>query len=284
MIAAFRMYEATPGAAAAWRALFERVLVLAEVEAAIVEHRPPAPIAELWSRQDLACGFMCGLPFVRAHPAMQAIAAPVPSPSRYAGMSRYCSEFLVRADSGHATLEDTFGGRFGWMAADSQSGFNAPLASLAGLVSSDRPELYAQWRGPLGAPASTLDALLDHRVDVIALDSFWLDLVRHHAPERLAGVRCVATTPWTPMPLLAAAPGIPAEVVRRLQDVLLVAHEEVELAPLLPGCLVRRFVVPDLPAYPTLEKIADRARDLQRLARRDAAAAVAAADYPRISP
>jgi hypothetical protein len=122
----FRMYNAGPRAAAAWRTLFGRVFADLALDIRIIEHGWPDPIDALWQRPDLCGAFMCGWPFVRSARAIQPIAAPVPSPPRYAGLPRYCSEFLVRADSGWTSLAQTFGHRFGWMAADSQSGFNAP--------------------------------------------------------------------------------------------------------------------------------------------------------------
>jgi ABC-type phosphate/phosphonate transport system substrate-binding protein len=256
MIASFRMYEATPAAAAAWRALFARAFAEANADIEIVEHRSPAPIASLWREPALGCAFMCGWPFVRAAAPMQAIAAPVPSPGRYGGLPRYCSEFLVREDSGWRRIEDTFGHRIGWMADDSQSGFNAPRAFLAGFVTPEAPRLYRDARGPLGTPATTLDALRNEDVDVVALDGYYLDLVRHHASERLSGLRTVATTPWTPIPLLVAAPGADRGVVERLADVLVSANAEPEYAPLLAEVLVRRFVRPDVAAYGMLESMA----------------------------
>jgi ABC-type phosphate/phosphonate transport system, periplasmic component len=118
---------------------------------------------------------------------MQAIAAPVPSPPRYAGLARYCSEFLVRDDSGWASLEDTFGQRIGWMPPDSQSGFNAPRAMLARYVTEGRRTLYRQSCGPFMTPAKLMDALRANEVDVVAVDGFYLDLVRHSEPAMLAG-------------------------------------------------------------------------------------------------
>ena len=252
------MYNAVPGAARAWRALFGRVFADAGLEVEVVEHGWPDPIADLWARPSLCGAFMCGWPFTKS-PGMQAIAAPVPSPARYEGLPRYCSEFLVREESGWRTLEETFGHRFGWMAADSQSGFNAPRARLAQYVSAERPNLYAEVRGPLGAPMKALEALKAGEVDVTALDSYFLDLCRHHEPVRLAGIRCVATTAWTPIPLLVAAPGIDRAMVERLAHVLEGIHERPEYRPLLADALVSRFVRPDLPSYSVLGEMAVRA-------------------------
>ena len=249
------MYNAVPGAARAWRALFGRAFAEAGVEVEVIEHGWPNPIADLWARPDLCGAFMCGWPFARS-PGMQPIVAPVPSPARYEGLPRYCSEFLVREESGWRTLEETFGHRFGWMAADSQSGFNAPRAHLAGYVLPGRRSLYSEVRGPLGAPMKALEALKSGKVDVTALDSFFLDLCRHHEPPRLAGLRCVAATAWTPIPLLVAAPGIDPRLVEQLSIVLTSVHERAEYRGLLADALVARFAVPDLASYAVLNAMA----------------------------
>jgi len=249
------MYNAVPRTAQAWRALFEPVFRDTGVDIRVIEHGWPDPIDALWKRPALCCDFMCGWPFVRSG-AMQAIATPLPAPARYEGLPRYCSEFLVREVTGWRSLEETFGHRFGWMAADSQSGFNAPRAHLARFATAQRPALYAQVRGPLGTPAKTLDALRDGEVDVVALDSFFLDLCRHHQPSMLAGLRCVAATPWTPIPLLVAAPGIDGAIVARLRRHLLGIHQVPSYAPLLADVLLQRFVPPDVTSYRELESMA----------------------------
>ena len=260
MITSFRIYNAVPGAARAWRALFERVFADTGLDIRTVEHRSPQPIAELWADPGLCCGFMCGWPFARAG-NLQAIAAPVPSLPRYEGLPRYCSEFLVRKASGWRSLEETFGQRFGWTAADSQSGFNAPRAHLAQFVSAARPALYREVKGPLGSPAAALDALRAGEVDVVALDGYFLDLCRAHDPSKLEGLQCVGRTPWTPIPLLVAAPGIDAVVVSRLQRHLAAIHADAGYAPLLAAVLLERFVVPDVAAYGAFEAMARFARE-----------------------
>lgn len=249
------MYNAVPAAARTWRLLFERVFAAAGVDVEFIEHRWPEPIAELWSRPDLCCAFMCGWPFARSG-AMQPIAASVPSPPRYEGLPRYCSEFLVREASGWTSLGEAFGHRFGWMAEDSQSGFNAPRAHLAALVTAQRPRLFSESIGPLGSPMKALEALREDRVDVVALDSFFLDLCRHHEPARLAGLRCVATTPWTPIPLLVAAPGVDTAIVSRLRAHLLDVHERPEYRPFMANVLLARFAEPDVESYEALEGMA----------------------------
>jgi ABC-type phosphate/phosphonate transport system substrate-binding protein len=255
------MYNAVPAAAAAWRELFGHVFRDTGIGVDIIDHGFPKPIAELWADPQLCCGFMCGWPFVKSQPAMQPIVAPVPSPTRYAHLPRYCSEFLVRDSSGFTSLPDTFGQRFGWMAADSQSGFNAPRFVLSQYVSRERPALFRQSIGPLGTPMRALESLRSEAVDVIALDSFFLDLCRRHEPHRLEGLRTIDTTPWTSIPMLVAAPGIDAAVVERLRDRLVVLHKSTQYQRLMEPALVQRFVVPEIEDYAVLEAMAKTAAE-----------------------
>jgi ABC-type phosphate/phosphonate transport system substrate-binding protein len=258
VIASFRMYEAVPAAAAAWRALFTRVFADLGLDIRVIEHRFPDPIEALWREPELCCAFMCGWPFARAQ-GMQAIAAPVPSARRYEDLPRYCSDYVARDESGWTRLEDSFGHRIGWMTDGSHSGFNAPRAHLAGFVSARRPRLFAESVGPLGTPARVLDAVRTAVVDVAPVDGFYLDLVRHHEPARLEGLRVIASTPWAPIPPLVAAPGIDAQVVGRLREHLAALHESPAHAALLEPVLLARFVVPDIRAYAETERLRERA-------------------------
>jgi ABC-type phosphate/phosphonate transport system substrate-binding protein len=256
LITSLRMYNATPAAAKAWRALFEQVFANVGAHVRFIEHRFPLPIASLWREPGLCGAFMCGLPFVRADRAMQPIAAPVPSPARYAGLPRYCSEFLVRDDGGFHSLDDTFGHRIGWMPQDSQSGFNAPRALLAQHVSGERRTLYGESRGPFMTPAQLLGALRSGDVDVVAIDGFYLDLVRLHEPSLLRDLRTVAATPWTPIPLLVAAPDVDGALVARLRECLVTLHEQPSATQYLRAVALARFVEPDIGSYARLLEMA----------------------------
>lgn len=259
LVTSSRMYDAGPKAAAAWRALFDRVFADLGVEVERIEHKHPLPIESLWEEPALFGAFMCGWPFVKGGARMRAIAAPVPSPPRYESKPRYCSDFLVREDSGWARVEDAFGHRFGWTVAGSHSGFNAPRAFLSRFVSPTRSRLFSEVAGPLGSPATALDALKSGSVDLVALDGYWLDLVRHHDPARLEGVRAIGHTPWAPIPLLVAAANVDAVLSRRLRDHLAGAHAMPGYGALLSNVVLERFVVPDVGAYEALEDLAAEA-------------------------
>lgn len=259
LVTSSRMYNAAPAAAAAWRELFGRLFAECGAEVEFLEHGFPTPIDELWRRPGLYGAFMCGWPFTRADRAMQAVAVPVPSPPHYAGAPRYRSEFLVRGGEGLHALEDTFGRRIGWMAPDSQSGYNAPRHHLSSFAAVRGAPLFAESKGPYVTPIKTLEALRSGEVDVVALDGYFLDLLRRHAPERLAGLVPVARTRWTPIPLVVAAPDVDAQAVERLRARLLEAGDRAELAPLLDALLLRGFAVPVLEDYAVLERMAGEA-------------------------
>src|SRR6201988_3453901 len=99
MIANARMYSVTPPVAALWRSLLAAILADTGAAIEIVDHAPPAPIAELWARPDKAAVFMCGLPQSRALPRPALVAAPVPSLSAYRHRAVYWTDMVVRADS-----------------------------------------------------------------------------------------------------------------------------------------------------------------------------------------
>lgn len=259
LVTSSRMYNAAPPVAAAWRELFTRVFAECGVAVEFLEHGFPTPIDDLWRRPGLYGAFMCGWPFTRARPALQAVVAPVPAPARYRAAPRYRSEFLVRAADGMGALEDTFGRRIGWMARDSQSGFNAPRHHLSSYAVVRGAPLYAESKGPFVTPIKTLEALRSGEVDVVALDCYFLDLLRRHAPERLEGIVPIAQTRWTPIPLVVAAADVDAGRVEALRARLLEAGDRAEFAPLLDALLLRGFAVPALGDYALMERMAGEA-------------------------
>ena len=130
---------------------------------------------------------------------------------------------------------------FGWAMYDfANSGYTTVVLTA----------VFAASIGPLDTPARTLAALRTRQIDVTALDGFYLDLLRHHAPDELAGLQSIAVTPWTPNPLLVASDTMPEPARRALADKL--AGLDASYRALLDAVLVERFVVPDVAAYRVL--------------------------------
>lgn len=253
LIANARMYAVTPQAAAAWRLLFTHLAETSGVDLTYVEHAAPAPLEDLWSRDDLGAVFMCGFPFASAQPKPQLIAAPVPNAPRYGGAPVYCTDFVVRADSPFGRLEDTLGGKIGWTVHHSQSGFNAVRYHLLHYADGPRIErLYREWVGPLVTPRAVIDAVLSGRIDVGPLDSFVHDLLERHDPATVSQLRTVGSTVLTPIPPLVASPSVPPEALRRLRAALVESGTDPALRPVLDTLALNGFSEADPAGYGVL--------------------------------
>ncbi|MEJ8840030.1 phosphate/phosphite/phosphonate ABC transporter substrate-binding protein [Ramlibacter sp. AN1133] len=258
-VANARMYSATPRVKHAWQRLLCWVLADAALPWEVVDHDAPAPLNALWARDDLGLAMMCGLPCARRTPAPQVIAAPIPSPPRYQGLARYCTDLVVRADAPFQRLEDTFGGIAAYTLADSMSGGVAFNAHLQAFRSTDRPRLYARSVGNLVNARGVIDALARGEVDVGPLDSYFHDLLRQDDPAYAGQVRTIASTRWTPIPPLVATATLPLEQVMSLRASLRHALAHPDLAPERACLLLAGFATPEASEYDVLGRMADEA-------------------------
>jgi ABC-type phosphate/phosphonate transport system substrate-binding protein len=219
-VANARMYSVNAAAASAWRELFGWLARESGVDLDVIDHAFPLPLAELWSRPDLGCAFMCGFPYALAARKPRPIAAPVPAGALSSGRPVYATRLVVRADSRFRSLEDTFGGRLGYTVEDSHSGYNALRHHLLPYHSAHGGHLYRESVGPLFTPGRVIEALLKDAIDVGPLDSYALDLMARHEPELARRIRIVSTTDVAPIPFLVAAPECPDAVATALQVAL----------------------------------------------------------------
>jgi ABC-type phosphate/phosphonate transport system substrate-binding protein len=244
MLVNARMYSVAPAAKAAWRKLLGWILERSALRMQIVDHDPPAALADLWQRSDLGCAMMCGLPYSLRNPRPILIAAPVPSPARYAGRAVYFSDIAVRADAPYRTLEDTFGSVCGYTLTDSMSGCVAFRRLLQGYRKAEFAQLYRSVVGNLVNARGVIQALADRRIDVGPLDGYAHDLLKHLDPQFAAQVRIVATTDAAPMPpFVATAPLTDAEVAQ-LRDAFAASIKASELHAERETLLLKDFAFP----------------------------------------
>jgi ABC-type phosphate/phosphonate transport system substrate-binding protein len=239
------MYSVAPAAKSAWRKLLGWILERSALRMEIVDHDPPAALADLWRRADLGCTMMCGLPYSLRNPRPILVAAPIPSLPRYAGRAVYFSDIAVRADSPFRTLEDTFGSVCGYTLTDSMSGCVAFRRLLHGYRKAELPQLYRSVVGNLVNARGVIQALADRRIDVGPLDGYVHDLLKHLDPAFAAQVRIVATTEAVPMPpFVATAPLTDAEM-SRLRRAFAASIEAPELRAERETLLLRDFAFPE---------------------------------------
>jgi ABC-type phosphate/phosphonate transport system substrate-binding protein len=254
VIANARMYSVTEQVAELWRRLLLELGRESGTALEVVEHAAPAPLAELWQREDKAAVFMCGLPYSRAVFDAQILAAPVPAPAEFEGLPRYWSELVVRADSEFKRIEDTFGRRMAFTVADSQSGYAAPLNLLRKLPGA-HPR-YAEIIDPQVTPLGALKAVIEGAAEVAPVDAYAFALLQRYAPKLTAQVRSVARTEPTPIPPLISSQGS----FSALQTAFLHAHQRPDLQALMQSLLLQRFVLPDPASYDTLNAVFEDSR------------------------
>src|SRR6266536_1229138 len=132
------MYASSASLSAAWNSLLAWVSAVSDVDLEVIEHPYPAPLDDLWQREDMGCVFMCGYPWALRRDRPVLLASPVPSPPRYGGRAVYVTDFIVRAEGPHTTLADTFGGAIAYSTEHSHSAYNAPRYHLLAHVTPAR--------------------------------------------------------------------------------------------------------------------------------------------------
>ena len=260
MFANARMYAIDAVSAMHWRTLLEWVIAHADVPVEVIDHPPPAPIASLWQRSDLACALMCGYPLSRAAPAPIPLAAIVPSPARYGRRPVYWSDLVVRADSPWRDVDDVIGKRIAFTVEHSQSGYQAARRFFAERAhTGGSPRLFEAAIGPLVTPLDVVQAIVDGDADVGPVDSYAHDLLRRHRPEVAARLRIVASTSPTPIPPFVASTQTPAHIVEALRGALVAAGEASELAATRDALLIARLKPVVAADYDMLARLAGEA-------------------------
>jgi len=253
------MYDVTPEVRAHWHALLCAAGSAAGLAVECIDHAAPAPLADLWARDDLVLAFICGFPLATRYPRLRPLAAPVTTLTD-GELPIYRSVWLVRADSAFDTLASTFGHRIGWTVEHSHSGFNAPRHALLPYRSKDRLRLFAESIGPLGHPRAALAALRDERIDVTAIDAYWWRLLQRHDTGTAAPFRAIGHTEEATMPPLACGPKVSAGQSTRLVAALARLHEDAGACPHLDALGIRRFAAVTRDRYDALADIDRDAR------------------------
>jgi len=259
-VANARMYSVNPQATVAWKELFGWLARESGVDLDILDHAFPLRLADLWSRPDLGCAFMCGFPFMLTTHRPRPVAAPIPAKTPIAGRPVYATRLLVRADSDFHTIEDTFGGRLGYTVPDSHSGYNALRHHLLPHYRQRGAKLYRESTGPLTTPRRVIGALLAGDIDVGPLDSYALDLMLRHEPQLGSQLKIVATTSPAPAPFLIASPGCPDDIVAKLQATLLTLAKEPACASLRDRLCLDSFAPVAIDDYELMLRWDDEAR------------------------
>ena len=260
LVACTRMYDVTPDVRQHWHALMTAAAGAAGLAVECIDHPPPASLTDLWARDDLVLGYMCGFPLATLYPNVEPLAAPVTACSND-DRPTYHSVWVVRADSAFDTLASTFGHRIGWTVEHSHSGFNAPRHALLAHQTATCASLYRESVGPLGDPRAALQALGAERIDVTAIDAYWWWLLERHDTLALASYRVIGETASAPMPPLICAEGLAPSLATALSDALVELNEERAAAKNFAALGIRRFAAVARADYAPLAELDRAARE-----------------------
>lgn len=261
LLANMRMYSVSTSVAAFWKRLADRVAAISEIPICYFDHPSPAPMTDLWKREDMGLVQMCGWPFWMARPRPQIIAAAVLDCDLADDRPDYWTDMIVAAENPAMSLEDTFGGTIAWTERHSQSGFNAPRALVLDTIGSSGTTPYKAAFGPVVTPAGAIDAVCSGKADVAGLDGYYHLLLKVHKPEVAARIKTIARTRRYPIPPFVASAEVGKLQVRKLSRAMVDLSADRIAHPILQVLRIRQFVVPDERIYEATAACARKAQD-----------------------
>jgi ABC-type phosphate/phosphonate transport system substrate-binding protein len=217
MIAALPMYDLPEARAAtdAWWKILNRHFHEAGLDAMPNSLTRTANVTDSWTLPGLLFTQTCGYPFTHDwSDKLRLVATPEYSAEGCEGSS-YRSAFIVSENHAAETLEDLRGLRVTFNATHSQSGFNAPRASIASLAKDGR---FFGEAIQSGGHRQSMGLVKESGADVCAVDCVTWEMHRRHAPEIVDGLRVLGWTESAPNLPYVTAIDRDDDTVGRLRD------------------------------------------------------------------
>jgi ABC-type phosphate/phosphonate transport system substrate-binding protein len=214
------------------------------------------PGERLWLAPELLFAQTCGYPLTHALAGkVRLVATPRYRLPDIEGPF-YCSRIVVREDSAATSLADLRGARAAYNGSDSQSGYSAPRLALAPLAKDGH---FLGGTVESGAHLNSMAMVARGEADLCAVDGVLWELVARHEPERIEGLRVLASTEAAPNLPYITARSADDELVGRLRDGLASVMVEPRLAAAREALLIDGIDLLPLTAY-------DRIMDMERRA------------------
>lgn len=181
-----------------------RAVGLTAVPAALTR---PKDLVAHWQSRDLVLSQSCGYPLVHAlRGKVDVVGTPAYAAPGCRGAD-YRSLVIVAAESPFSCLADLRGKRCAINSPTSQSGANAMRALVAPFVNQGRffSDVLLS-----GGHIASINMVASGAAEVAAIDCVTFELLRQHAPGKVAGTRVLCETP--------AAPGLPYITARNKSE------------------------------------------------------------------
>jgi phosphonate transport system substrate-binding protein len=186
--------------------------------------------------------WLCGLPYVHKadlrESAMELLAVPIPAGPRYQGRAIYFSDVIVRKQSPFQTFAELRGTVWAYNEPRSHSGYNVVRAYL--FEQGETRDFFGRVVES-GAHQTSLEMILDGRVDGSAIDSTVLEWAIDQRPEISEQIRVIATFGPSPIPPWVMSKKISLSVRSQLRALLLSMHRDPRGEAILERAGLERF-------------------------------------------
>jgi len=261
MITALPMYDLPEArdATDAWWAVLRRGFLQAGLAETPRELTRTQNVTDSWTMPGLLFTQTCGYPFTHDwSDKLRLVATP-----RYrvdgCEASNYRSAFIVAETSTANSLEDLRGSRIAFNATHSQSGFNAPRATIAGLA---RDGAFFGEAKLSGGHRQSMTMVRAGEADVCAVDCVTWAMHQRHAPEMIEGLRTLAWTESAPNLPYVTAIQRDDETVQRLRDGLSAAIADPDGRAAREALFLDGVEILEPEAYQTIDAMEQAAFDL----------------------
>ena len=199
---------------------------------------------EEFAEGQIDVAFICGLPYVRMaiqyNCPVELLAAPVLIGKRYRHRPIYFSDVIVRNESPYTCFDDLRGSIWAYNERASHSGCNLVCYSL--LERGKSPDYFGE-TVKSDSHLRSLEMVLEGEVDVAAIDSHLLDVLRSRDVKLAARLRVVDMLGPSSIPPVVVSKRVAKEIKCRIQQALITMHLDDCGARGLREGLIERFVV-----------------------------------------
>jgi phosphonate transport system substrate-binding protein len=187
---------------------------------------------EEFAAGEVDVGFICGLPYVHLvdspESSVELLAAPVLRGERYRQKPVYFSDVIVHSDSPYTSFDDLQGCVWAYNQRTSHSGYNLVCYSLL-----ERGKSLDDYFGEMvesGSHRSSMQMVLEGRVDAAAIDSHLLDVLLIQHAYIAARLRIIDTFGPSSIPPVVVAKRLDRDLKCRIQEALLTMHVDLDAA------------------------------------------------------
>lgn len=184
---------------------------------------------------------------------------------RYAGAAVYYSDIVVRRDSAYQSFVDLRGTSWAYNEPNSHSGFNVVRHHLATL---GETRGYFSRAVESGTHQTSLEMIVDTRIDASAVDSTVLEAELARAPRLHDQIRIIGTLGPSPMPPWVLLKTLAPELRSGIRDTLLAMHADPAGARIFAQWDIAHFSAIDDAAYHPIRRMAQQADGVRLVAER----------------